>query len=637
MRQPTTRLLCTLTLALAATNLAAQHVMPEQQTLAAYLEANIRRYVDPGPGLLTADVIDRFVVDAARDGLIRSADDLTRAKALYQEMVAQLEAAQSSDGGGGAAGGGVLATITERENNDTLGLADTLINSDSATGVVGPIATDPRDVYRWLVVPECWATISVTVLAGTVPTLSLADADGRFIVPSVLINPTTRSLTLQLPAGAYTLTVALASTNTYTLKTVCTPTTIPTLTGAPLATLRPAARRDLYHCFRVVCGPASNLTVSCLGGAGMDMGFTFARAKGGRIFLVDNVGVNPDPSLVTQPPTGVYYLFVFETGALTGGTYTIDADCLCLGGPPTLNCGAPLPGNLATLDQKDLYSVTVGTLTNHTFTTVLGSITDSILEVYDADMGSLAENDDDYNPFVGNRSSLISLPLPPGQYYVSVRPFLSTGQIGTYIVNSACAAPVITALPAERFAVGGGIPAAGSAAFSYTTCTPTHLEISASTTGARLSSYGDDGKLRAWYGIGGAPGGVSLVGHSLQKDETVYIVARTITALAGPAFSMMVQGGLGIDAAAPGGTLRHLDKVGRLHFVFFSLFTFGPLEVPDPFTGWLCVQPDATLFVPIGGNGRVASFAGLVPLGLKFQALSFEPSFASGAMTNPAR
>lgn len=635
MNTITTRLFCIMTLALAGSGLRAQPPSAGQQTLAAYLEANLARYADPDPGLLAADAIDRFVVDATRAGLIRSAGDLAHAKALYRESVDRLDAAQGSGNGrAGGGGGGVPAAITERENNDTLGLADTLINSDSATGVVGPAATDPRDVYRWLVAPECWATISVKVLAGAVPGLSLADADGRFIVPSVLINPTTRSLTIQVPAGAYTLTVT--GSNTYTLSTVCTPTTIPMLTGAPLTTLRPPLRRDLYHCYRVVCGPTSNLTVACVGGVGMNMVFTFARAKGGRIFLVDNVGTSLDPSLVTQPPAGVYYLFVYETGALTGGTYTIDADCVCPGGPPALTCGAPLVGNLATLDQKDIYSVTVGSLTSHTFTTTLGTLLDSIIEVYDADMGSLAENDDDFNPFVGNNSSLIHLPLPAGQYYVSVRPFLSAGQIGTYTVNSACAPAVITPLPAERFQVAG-IPAGGSAAFSYMTCTPTHLEISASVATSRLSSYGADGKLRAWYGIGGAPGSVSLVGHSIQKDETVYIVARTITALAAPAFSMMLQGGLGIDAAAPGGTLRHLDKVGRIHAVFASPFTFGPWAVPTPFTGWLCVQPDMAFMTPIAGNGRVQSFTASVPLGILFQALSVESTFASGAMTNHAR
>lgn len=637
MRQPTTRFFRSLTFVLVASGLAAQHARPDRQVLSAYLEANLARYADPDPNLLAADAIDRFVVDATRAGLIRSAGDLADAKALYRESVDRLDAAQGSgsgSAGGGGGGGGALAAITERENNDTLGLADTLINSDSATGVVGPAATDPRDVYRWLVAPECWATISVKVLAGPVPGLSLADADGRFIVPSVLMTPTTRSLTIQVPAGAYTLTVTGA--NTYTLSTECTPTTIPMLTGTPLSTLRPASRRDLYHCYRVVCGPTSNLDVRCVGGAGMNMVFTFARAKGGRIFLVDNVGTNLDPSLITQPPAGVYYLFVYETGALTGGTYTIDADCVCLGGPPALTCGAPLVGNLATLDQKDIYSVTVGALMSHTFTTTLGTLLDTVIEVYDADMGSLAENDDDDNPFVGNLSSLIHLPLPVGQYYVSVRPFNSAGQIGTYTVASTCAPAVITPLPAERFQVAG-IPAAGSAAFSYTACTPTHLEISASVATSRLTSYGADGKLRAWYGIGGAPGSASLVGHSIGKDETVYIVARTITALAAPAFSMMLQGGLGIDAAAPGGTLRHLDKVGRFHVVFASPFTFGPWAVPTPFTGWLCIQPDMTFMVPITGNGRVQSFTASVPLGLLFQALSAEPTFTGGAMTNPAR
>lgn len=201
--------------------------------------------------------------------------------------------------------------------------------------------------------------------------------------------------------------------------------------------------------------------------------------------------------------------------------------------------------------------------------------------------------------------------MPAGQYYVSVRPFLATGQLGTYAVSSA--------------------------AFAFMTCTPTHLEISASAAGARLSSHGEDGKLRAWYGIGGSPGSVNLVGHSIAKDETVYIVARTITALAAPPFSMLVQGGLGIDAAAPFGTLRHLDKVGRIHAVFVSPFGFGPWAVPTPFAGWLCVQPDAMMIVPISGNGRVQSFTASVPLGILFQALSVESDFASGAMTNPAR
>ncbi len=624
------------TFALSIAGLCAQIAPPADRDLSAYLAANLRHYAEPGAAL-SEDQIDLFVADATRAGLVRSPADLSRAKALYREAIArmQLEDGVASAGSGASGGGSAPAAITERENNDTLGLADTLINTDSATGTVGPFATDPRDTYRWLVAPDCWATISVSVGGGAVPSLSLSDADGRFMVPSVLVNPTTRSLTLQVPAGAYTITVT--GTNTYTLSTVCTPTVIPTLTGAPISTARPASRADLYHTYRVVCGPTSNLNVTCLGGAGMDMGFVFGRAKGGRIFLVNNVGVNSDPSLVTQPPAGVYYLFVYETGPLTGGTYTIDADCVCPGGPPALTCGATLAGNIATLDQKDIYSVTVGALTNHTFTTILGTHTDTILEVYDAEMGSLAENDDDFTLGNGNRSSLIQLPLPPGQYYVSVRPFSSVGTLGTYSVALACAPPVITPLPAERFTVGGGIPAAGSAAFSYTACTATHLEISANVATSRLSCYGADGRLRAWYGIGGAPGLVQLVGTSVAKDETVYIVARTITALAAPAFTMLVQGGLAIDPPAPFGTLQHLDKVGRFHFVISSPTPVIPWQVPSPFTGWLCIQVDMVHVVPITGNGRVASFPASVPAGLFFQALSVEQSFLSGAMTNPAR
>jgi hypothetical protein len=623
---------------LAGLVLAASALAADRAALVKLFHQNHLRYVDPNAAMKTADSVDRFLADATAAGIVRTPADRGEAKRIYAEIVAEHEARIEPSLGGG---GGPLTSV-DFENNDTTGLAflDPVCSLASLpvtiNGTVGPTATDPRDLY--VLANPVHQAIKISVQDGTSapPTLFLSDLEGRFFLQAIIdpASPLERQITLELPEGRYLLNAAKTSAATYAI--TISPATIGRIDGAnafrdlctsgPINEAVSIARQ--IHCYRLNVTAESVVRVAVQGQAPFNGVFVLARPRGGRILVIDQTGsaTGDDPILEMPLPRGHYIVWLLE--AVNGtGSYSISASCT----PatiPDLPCGTPVNGNVPTFERRDLYRMTPAQLDSVVVRTTAGSFDDTILEMYDADMGPLAENDD--VSFPSDPGSFIKLPLPASVYYVSVRHFDSFGGVGSYGITRTCG-PLqpITAIRAERTAAVHAIPPLDSTAFSFSPCTDTHLEISASSASARLSVYGRDGRLRGWYGIGGAPGSTSLVGLSMTAGEMVFAVARTLSAgtgFAGP-FSMMAQGGIGLDPnpSANTGTLRALDKVGRLHALFagppIAPFTFPPI------LGSVCILPNFVLFEPIVGTGRhpYTVLQGNVPaLGiLELQALSF--------------
>ncbi len=633
--------------------LASSAMAGDRASLVNLFHSNLPRYVNPNSAMTTADMVDTFIGDAITRGLLKTQSEIIEAKLIYAEIVAAYEATSGSNAGGGI----VLnpLSVTEIENNDTMGLADADAPGSfpsTMTGTVGPttagVTFDPRDAYS-VTLPQGAYNISVsyTNVALTVPpALQVSDTCGRFFLQAVqfVAGALSRQIVVELPAGTYTFTVlpGVAGANAYTV-------TISQITMAHLATGNPFAdlctsgpvvdaiglARDI-HCYRLNVTADSLVNVRVTGAVGSNFAFVFANPKSGRIFVMDNVGTVTDPSLIMPLPTGNYIIYLLEALNAALG-YTISATCTAQTITP-LPCGTAVAGNLTTLDQRDLFSVATTALASVAVQTTLGTLTDTIIEYYDRNMSPLAENDD-ASGF--GFASFIKLPLPTGTYYVSCRPFSGSGAIGAYGITATCGPlQTITALNNEQTTVTNSIALLDSTAFSYVECTPTHLEITASSISARLSVYGSDGLCRGWYGIGGAPGSTAIVGTSVRANETIYIVARTTSATAFTPFAMYVQGGIGLTNGwvTTTGTLQVLDKVGGNHIVFLGNAT--PAFTFPPIAGFICQDLSVlNLWLPtVTGNGRnnYPGLTGNLPSVAPFvwQAVWFQGLLSPAKMTN---
>jgi hypothetical protein len=621
---------------LAGLVLAATALAGDRAALVNLFHTNLNRYVDPNAAMKTGDMVDRFIQDAVAAGIVRTAADRGEAKEIFVEIVAEYEARLQPSNGGG------LLTSTDLENNDTNGLAflDPACSLASLpitiNGTVGPTATDPRDVYVLDNPVDQAVKISVQDTTTAPPTLFLDDLEGRFFLQAIIdpASPLERQINLELPAGRYLLVAAKTTASTYAI--TISAATIGRVSGAnafadlctsgPIAEAISVARQ--IHCYRLNLTADSVARVAVTGTAPFNGAFVLGRPRGGRIFVIDQTGSSTgnDPIVEMPLPAGNYIIWLLEAVNATG-SYSISATCTPAAIPDVL-CGTPVAGSITAFERRDLYKMTKTALDSATVRTTIGTFADTIIEVYDAAMGPLAENDD--VAFPADPGSLIKLPLPPATYYVSVRHFDAFGGMGAYTLDRTCGPlQTITPIGAERTGTANSIPALDSTAFSYRACTDTHAEVSVSSATARLSVYGNDGRLRGWYGIGGAAGGTNLVGLSVRKDEAIYIVARTLsagTAFAGP-FSIMLQGGIGLDpnTSASTGTLRALDKVGQLHVLFVGMPT-TPFMFP-PVRGCMCIAPIFLLFQPITGTGRhtYTGLVGTVPAlgGFQLQTLSF--------------
>ena len=631
--------------------LASSAMAGDRTSLVNLFHSNLPRYVNPNSAMTTADMVDTFIGDAITRGLLKTQSEIIEAKLIYAEIVAAFEATSGSDAGGGI----VLnpLSVTEIENNDTMGLADADAPGtfpSTMTGSVGPTTAgatfDPRDAYS-VTLPQGAYNISVSYTNAaltTPPLLQVSDTCGRFFLQAVQFVPgaLVRQIVMELPAGTYTFTVlpgVAASANAYTV-TISQITMSHLATGNPFADLCTSGpvvdaigvARDI-HCYRLNVTTPSLVNLRVVGAVGSNFAFVFANPKSGRIFVMDTVGTVVDPSIIMPLPTGNYIIYLLEVLNAAQG-YTISATCTAQTITP-LPCGTLVAGNLTTQDQRDLFCVATTALDSVAVQTTLGTLTDTIIEYYDRNMSPLAENDDS-----GTFASFIKLPLPIGTYYVSCRPFASAGAIGAYGITATCGPlQTITALNNEQTPVTNSIAALDSTAFSYVECTPTHLEITSSSTSARLSVYGSDGLCRGWHGVGGAPGSTAIVGTSVRTNETIYIVARTISATAFTPFAMYVQGGIGLTTPTPTtGTLQVLDKVGGNHLVFLGNAT--PAFTFPPIAGFICQDLSVlNLWLPVvAGNGRnnYPGLTGNLPSVAPFvwQAVWFQGLLSPARMTN---
>lgn len=152
------------------------------------------------------------------------------------------------------------------------------------------------------------------------------------------------------------------------------------------------------------------------------------------------VGVRASKILWTAPATGTYFVkvdnFNNETGAYVLGIASTDSagddhgnDA---GSATSVNSHSSTAGNIGVEDDVDWFAVDVLLGNEYTFETVLGTLTDTQLRIYDTDGTTVLATNDDISQGVLSSQIVWTAPVA-GTYFVEVDNF--DIQVGTYTLE----------------------------------------------------------------------------------------------------------------------------------------------------------------------------------------------------------
>lgn len=532
-------------------------------------------------------------------------------------------------------GSGVVGplAVTEVERNDTLGYADVLAGQpdyDGDIAVAGDIDWVRYDVNTSGVVTFDVSPLGASPIADA--TLTLVDAQGQFVAfnddrPATLYP----LLVLPLQAGTYYAGIegfGGTTTGGYKLTVTNAPTSFPpaTLNGSTSGNV-PSNGETSYL---LLLNQPSAVRLGITANGGMDMYCALQRPSGAvHRFVDDGVTGSPDPSLDVHLPSGVYMLTFGDFNGV-GGAFTFNTT-VTAAPVPALACGATVNGTVAGTEGQNLYSMVLVADSNVNLSVAFSGtplMTDSILYVYDRDLNTITYNDDNNNVL----SSLVTLSLPSGQYYVGVESFGNTSA-GAYSLTNTCVAFASTT---GRFGRNSGtLAGADHLAFAVDLGTPTPVEMLCVIPPVLFPMTSILDESGACLGFSDF-GEFQRIGHRASGSRGFFTV-RDFFNQAGT-FDVDIESSMFFQGATKG-TLTMQDKAGQVHFPFAAVGTFAGFPVPAPFTGNLVIAPPLISLpaLPIPANG-VTSYPATFPNGAYLlQALSLTPSPLGGAMTNVAR
>jgi hypothetical protein len=580
-----------------------------------------------------------LVLAATRDGLIQTPTDQTGFKAAFAAALGKQggrprRGAVNADCGG-AGGAAPLAVGPELECNDTIGLADAISPNGTTTGTLSSLSD--RDVYRMTLTTDSAVAVTVRGATASPPLLNLSDQDGRHIANGHLALPF-RSIRTMLPAGTYLVSVGYQSSpQGYTLTTTATAATIATLVpGGPPQNDAITVAGELRTWKLTLAADSQIQVAAAAGSVGLDLHLTLGRGRGGRVFFVDDPGGTGvlDPRLTAGLPAGTFYAFFGELAGRTGPfTVTATATAAPL---PLVSCGGPVPGNIADKGTRELYRLVVPApdqLTLGVAPTGSPALNDAILELYDADLGELCEDDDNGTSF----QPRLDLPLPAGLYYLVVRGY--NDRVGSYDLNTTCnQSPSWTSLAATSNQVM--VPPGSTGAYRLELLTTSPVQLTLADQSAQLSVMDGTGRLRFHVETSAlvttVGPGTSFAGGALATDQDVlYVLVRTPTNT-GLSTTLLAEAGLWTDST---GVLQSLGKAGLFHVLLAGRAAAAtPIPLLPPFTGHLLIDPTRLILVvdsqPLLGNGRRTWPFSIAGYGGVLQAIAIDLTTVTGATTN---
>ncbi len=227
---------------------------------------------------------------------------------------------------------------------------------------------------------------------------------------------------------------------------------------------------------------------------------------------------------------------------------------------------APVAGRISPSDDPDFFAMALDASTEYTFRTVLDSLTDSTLELLDANGNQLAFNDDSPS---GLASEIVYTTSDAGTYYLVVRGL--NGLVGKYELQEVVAdiaGPTLTVHIVATLLADGN----NSSAVTFTFNEPvTGFDISdVSFSGGTLSNFTGDGSSYS---------ATFTATDGFDGNGTVSVVADTYTDVAGN------SGGPGSDTVAVDTRnptllinivdtlLNNADNVSGVTFVFSEVVT----------------------------------------------------------------
>lgn len=388
--------------------------------------------------------------------------------------------------------------------------------------------------------------------------------------------------------------------------------------------------------FRFNAGVGGQYTFATTLGTNSDTTLTLFDTNGTTQLAFDDDGGPGLASLINwvAPANGTYFLRVRSFSATGTGTYTLGVSVIDDHGntAPTAT-PAPVPsstaGDINYGNDVDYFSVIATGGASYTFSTTLGTNTDTTLTLYDTNGNTQLAFDDDGGPGL---ASLINWTAPAtGTYFLAVRSFSSSGT-GTYtLATSVVDDHGNSAIDASSVAVPSSTPGnievindldffsfAAVSGIEYTIATT--LLTNTDTT---LTLYGTDGTTSLAFDDDGGPGLASLITWTAPASGTYFVQARSFSTGVGT-YSLQIDGaGDTIPPNAPVMTLNN-DTGTNTDFVTWDgsytvvpAETGGTMEYSIDGATWSASQPTAveglnTMFArQIDGAGNVGAIGSL--------------------------
>jgi hypothetical protein len=497
------------------------------------------------------------------------------------------------------AGGGAApqAAVAEVELNNSVARADDLGTQADFDGSL--LTLRDQDVVRFVLPQDADVTLSMTAAGASPvpdPDLLVTDAAGQFVAYNDDENRSNLypRIRTPLPAGAYHLVVAsVAGVGSYRASVGWSPVTVATVPHNQTVNGVLAAGRPLLY--RLVLTAESRVTVTANGGP-LDLVLEVLRPNGTVYRQVDDA-VGANPGFDSHLPPGTWYLRLREQNGAPGGfSFQANVNAQAM---PAVPCGSQAVGALAsdaTLVVYRLALASAATVRLETRPGTTGPVSDTVLALHDRNLNTIFEQDDDNFSLY----SVLSVPLPPATYYVTVRQYLRAGG-GSFQLVATCNGPYVRS--AATYGRNAGNLATGSdtAAFRLDVGTLAPVEFLADTATTSL----DDPVLAVIDENGGlllandqdavlAPD--SFGGRELSRG--CYSVLVREYANRPGTFDLRIGTRAFFTDAVSARTLNFNEKAGRgVAMLAAANVLPAPLPLPQPIQGLLWL--DLSVWVPL--------------------------------------
>ena len=218
----------------------------------------------------------------------------------------------------------------------------------------------------------------------------------------------------------------------------------------------------------------------------------------------------------TPTVTGMYFLQVTEDGNNATGTYMLDVSVVVDDHGDDHTTATPVgvssktDGEIEVPEDDDFFQVSLMADVEYTFETVLGTLTDTVLTLFDVDGTTLLDTNDDIAFLANLASRIVFTPVLNGDYFLKVEGF--GNETGTYMLDVHTKVVQVIDDGDPGFAIEKGPWGTGNAGANGD-------NLNASTSGNKIASWTFDGLLPGQYRVA-----VTWAGNAARASDAPFTV-----------------------------------------------------------------------------------------------------------------